>query len=150
MPTVTPLLSPSKEEARAEEAAASEAVLTLHADNFDDAIAKHPFILVEFFSPCGVQPWRGKSPHEIYQLVVLKKEKPIFPYNLPAKVEIVFSGCFEYDFRDRPLMSDILQAFESTYLVNIILHGNGKPFPWYAARDDDLKAALWREKKARR
>ena len=67
--------------------------------------------ILEMFS--GVQPWRGKSPDEIYQLVVLKKEKPIFPYNLPAEVENVLSSCFEYDFRDRPLMSDILQAFES-------------------------------------
>ncbi|KAM3297964.1 hypothetical protein ACQJBY_039762 [Aegilops geniculata] len=67
--------------------------------------------ILEMFT--GVQPWRGKSPDEIYQLVVLKKEKPIFPYNLPAEVENVLSSCFEYDFRDRPLMSDILQAFES-------------------------------------
>ncbi|VAI93408.1 unnamed protein product [Triticum turgidum subsp. durum] len=67
--------------------------------------------ILEMFT--GVQPWRGKSPDEIYQLVVLKKEKPIFPYNLPAEVENVLPSCFEYDFRDRPLMSDILQAFES-------------------------------------
>ncbi|KAL6874083.1 hypothetical protein ACP4OV_014165 [Aristida adscensionis] len=61
----------------------------------------------------GIQPWRGKSPDEIYQLVVLKKEKPIFPYSLPPDIENILSGCFEYDFRDRPLMKDILQAFES-------------------------------------
>lgn len=68
--------------------------------------------ILEMFS--GVQPWRGKSPDEIYQLVVLKKEKPIFPYNMPPEIENVLSGCFEYDFRDRPLMADILLAFEST------------------------------------
>ncbi|XP_052159094.1 E3 ubiquitin-protein ligase KEG isoform X1 [Oryza glaberrima] len=61
----------------------------------------------------GIQPWRGKSPDEVYQLVVLKKEKPIFPYNLPPAIENVLSGCFEYDFRDRPQMTDILDAFES-------------------------------------
>ena len=66
--------------------------------------------ILEMFS--GVQTWCAKSPDEIYQSVVLKKEKPIFPYNLPAEVENVLSSCFEYDFRDRPLMSDILQAFE--------------------------------------
>ncbi|XP_015643897.1 protein KINASE OF THE OUTER CHLOROPLAST MEMBRANE 1 isoform X2 [Oryza sativa Japonica Group] len=60
----------------------------------------------------GIQPWRGKSPDEVYQLVVLKKEKPIFPYNLPPAIENVLSGCFEYDFRDRPQMTDILDAFE--------------------------------------
>jgi serine/threonine protein kinase len=66
--------------------------------------------ILEMFS--GVQPWRGKSPDEIYQLVVLKKEKPIFPYNMPPEIENVLSGCFEYDFRDRPMMTDILHAFE--------------------------------------
>ena len=60
----------------------------------------------------GIQPWRGKSADEIYQLVVLKKEKPIFPYILPPDIENVLSGCFEYDFRKRPLMKDILHAFE--------------------------------------
>jgi hypothetical protein len=65
--------------------------------------------ILEMFS--GVQPWR-KSPDEIYQSVVLKKEKPIFPYNLPTEVENVLSGCYEYEFRDRSLMSDISQSFE--------------------------------------
>ncbi|CAN6220672.1 unnamed protein product [Urochloa humidicola] len=61
----------------------------------------------------GIQPWRGKSPDEIYHLVVVKKEKPIFPYSLPPDIENVLSGCFEYDFRNRPSMKDILHAFES-------------------------------------
>ena len=39
------------EEAAEEAAPAEEAVLTLGSDNFDDAIAKHPFILVEFYAP---------------------------------------------------------------------------------------------------
>ncbi|XP_062197266.1 protein disulfide isomerase-like 1-1 [Phragmites australis] len=41
--------------ARAEEAAAEEeAVLTLDAESFDEAVAKHPFMVVEFYAPwCG-------------------------------------------------------------------------------------------------
>ncbi|XP_073001592.1 protein KINASE OF THE OUTER CHLOROPLAST MEMBRANE 1 [Typha latifolia] len=61
----------------------------------------------------GIQPWRGKSADEIYQLVVIKKEKPNIPSGLPPEVEDVLFGCFEYDLRNRPLMTDILRAFES-------------------------------------
>jgi protein disulfide-isomerase A1 len=40
--------------ARAEDAAAAtegEAVLTLDVDSFKDAVAKHPFMVVEFYAP---------------------------------------------------------------------------------------------------
>jgi protein disulfide-isomerase A1 len=39
--------------ARAEEPAAAEAeaVLTLDVDSFDEAVAKHPFMVVEFYAP---------------------------------------------------------------------------------------------------
>eukprot|EP00262_Sarcandra_glabra_P008227 TRINITY_DN21557_c0_g1_i1.p1 TRINITY_DN21557_c0_g1~~TRINITY_DN21557_c0_g1_i1.p1 ORF type:complete len:623 (+),score=111.17 TRINITY_DN21557_c0_g1_i1:336-2204(+) len=67
--------------------------------------------IVEMVS--GVQPWRGRSAEEIYDLVVIKQEKPIIPSGLPPIVENVVSGCFEYDFRNRPLISDILHAFKS-------------------------------------
>ncbi|KAL0319129.1 UNVERIFIED_CONTAM: hypothetical protein Sangu_2069100 [Sesamum angustifolium] len=42
------------------------------------------------------------------------QEKPQVPSGLPPAVEDVLKGCFEYDFRNRPLMPDILQAFESS------------------------------------
>lgn len=60
----------------------------------------------------GIQPWFGKSVEEIYHSVVIKKEKPRIPSGLPPAVENVIIGCFEYDLRNRPLMADILHAFE--------------------------------------
>ncbi|CAI0430215.1 unnamed protein product [Linum tenue] len=62
----------------------------------------------------GIQPWSGKSPKEIYKAVVFKQERPSIPSGLPPAVEHVISGCFEYDPRNRPLMDDILVAFESS------------------------------------
>ncbi|KAJ0984340.1 hypothetical protein J5N97_002696 [Dioscorea zingiberensis] len=67
--------------------------------------------IVEMLS--GIQPWRGKSPDEIFHLVVSKQEKPSIPTGLPPRIESVLYGCFEHDFRNRPLMSDILHAFKS-------------------------------------
>ncbi|GLU01296.1 hypothetical protein SLE2022_186080 [Rubroshorea leprosula] len=61
----------------------------------------------------GVQPWRGKSADEIYNLVVRKQEKPFVPSGLPPPLENILLGCFEYDLRMRPLMKDILHVFES-------------------------------------
>ncbi|XP_023892487.2 protein KINASE OF THE OUTER CHLOROPLAST MEMBRANE 1 isoform X1 [Quercus suber] len=62
----------------------------------------------------GVQPWFGKSTEEIYHSVVVKQEKPNIPSGLPFAVENVINGCFEYDFRNRPLMTDIIHAFKSS------------------------------------
>uniref|UniRef100_A0A5B6ZUM3 Putative E3 ubiquitin-protein ligase KEG isoform X1 n=1 Tax=Davidia involucrata TaxID=16924 RepID=A0A5B6ZUM3_DAVIN len=62
----------------------------------------------------GVPPWFGRSVDEIYYSIVIKQEKPQLPSGLPPAVENVVKGCFEYDLRNRPLMSDILHAFESS------------------------------------
>ncbi|KAL6523904.1 Protein KINASE OF THE OUTER CHLOROPLAST MEMBRANE 1 [Orobanche minor] len=62
----------------------------------------------------GKQPWSGKPIEEIYELVVEKQEKPQIPSGLPPAVENVIIGCFEYDFRSRPVMADILHAFKSS------------------------------------
>lgn len=62
----------------------------------------------------GVQPWFGKSIQDIYRSVVINQEKPQVPGGLPTAIEDVLNGCFEYDLRNRPLMVDILQAFESS------------------------------------
>lgn len=60
----------------------------------------------------GVQPWRGRSVDEIYHSVVRKQEKPCIPDGLPLLLENVLIGCFEYDLRSRPLMTDILHVFQ--------------------------------------
>ncbi|KAK8641093.1 hypothetical protein V6N13_010522 [Hibiscus sabdariffa] len=62
----------------------------------------------------GIVPWHGKSADEIYDLVVRKQEKPLIPSGLPLPVEKILLGCFEYDFRSRPLMKDILYVFKSS------------------------------------
>ncbi|WOL13543.1 hypothetical protein Cni_G22313 [Canna indica] len=67
--------------------------------------------IVEMLS--GSQPWRGRSSDEIYQLVAIKKEKPDIPRGLPSELEDILYGCFEYDFRNRPSMKDIVHAFQS-------------------------------------
>lgn len=67
----------------------------------------------------GQQPWCGKSIDEIYDLVVRKQEKPQVPNGLPPNVKSVILGCFEYDFRSRPLMSDILRVFERYVYIHI-------------------------------
>lgn len=60
----------------------------------------------------GIQPWFGKSIEDIYHSVVVKQEKPHIPIDLPPAIENVIKGCFEYDIRNRPLMTDILHVFE--------------------------------------
>lgn len=60
----------------------------------------------------GVHPWYGRSVDEIHHLVVRKQEKPHIPSALPPPIEDVLLGCFEYDLRNRPLMSDILHVFK--------------------------------------
>lgn len=60
----------------------------------------------------GAQPWRGRSLDEIYHSVVNKHERPYIPVDLPPLLEHVLIGCFEYDLRNRPLMTDILHVFK--------------------------------------
>ncbi|KAJ0031622.1 hypothetical protein Pint_12420 [Pistacia integerrima] len=76
----------------------------------------------------GVQPWCGKSAHEIYDAVVIKQEKPCIPSGLPPPIENVLLGFFEYDFRSRPLMTDILRVFKS--LQNAIHSGGWTEDDW--------------------
>ncbi|XP_065849404.1 protein KINASE OF THE OUTER CHLOROPLAST MEMBRANE 1 [Euphorbia lathyris] len=65
----------------------------------------------------GIQPWRGKTGEEIYDLVVRKQEKPQFPEGFPPPIENVLRDCFDYDFRNRPLMTDVIRVFKSSQKV---------------------------------
>lgn len=60
----------------------------------------------------GLPPWSGICADEICNSVVGKHEKPRIPTGLPPSVKNVLLGCFEYDFRNRPLMTDIIMAFK--------------------------------------
>ncbi|XP_057459701.1 E3 ubiquitin-protein ligase KEG-like [Actinidia eriantha] len=62
----------------------------------------------------GAQPWFGMSTEEIYHSVVVKQEKPLLPNGLPPALENIVNGCFEYDLRNRPLIEDVIHAFESS------------------------------------
>ncbi|CAN6985270.1 unnamed protein product [Brassica rapa subsp. trilocularis] len=61
----------------------------------------------------GVQPWSGKSADEIYDLVVRKQEKISIPSGVPPPLENLLRGCFMYDLRSRPSMTDILHVLKS-------------------------------------
>lgn len=60
----------------------------------------------------GVQPWCGKSADEIYNLVVRKQEKSSIPSGIPPPLENLLRGCFMYDLRSRPSMTDILHVLK--------------------------------------
>lgn len=60
----------------------------------------------------GTQPWRGRSPDEIFNSVSVKKEKPNLPDGLPPEIENVLVGCFDSDLRNRPSMAHIIKAFQ--------------------------------------
>ncbi|KAJ0247391.1 Protein kinase domain-containing protein [Hirschfeldia incana] len=61
----------------------------------------------------GVQPWSGKSIDEIYNLVVIKREKLSIPNGIPPPLEKLLQGCFMYDLRSRPSITDILHVLKS-------------------------------------
>ncbi|GMI83864.1 Kinase of the Outer Chloroplast membrane 1 [Hibiscus trionum] len=84
----------------------------------------------------GVVPWHGKSADDIYDLVVRKQEKPLIPSGLPPLVESVLLGCFEYDFRRRPLMKDILRVFNSLEIGGKISSNTASDHTeWFLSKD---------------
>ncbi|XP_010437936.1 PREDICTED: E3 ubiquitin-protein ligase KEG-like [Camelina sativa] len=61
----------------------------------------------------SVQPWSGRSADEIFDLVVRKQEKLNIPNGIPPPLENLLRGCFMYDLRSRPSMTDILHVLKS-------------------------------------
>ncbi|CAO2825827.1 unnamed protein product [Amaranthus hypochondriacus] len=110
----------------------------------------------------GDQPWCGRSVQQIHRAVVLNREKPQIPNGLPYEIENVLSGCFEFDFRNRPLMTDILQALKSSHdaIVNeettYVLKSKsniGKPnqhhyTEWFLSKDTLQEGDIVRSRKA--
>lgn len=72
-------------------------------------------IIVEMLT--GVQPWCGKYVDEIHFSVVSKQEKPVIPSGLPPAIENILVGCFEYDLRSRPSITDIMRALKRYVFV---------------------------------
>ncbi|KAK3043746.1 hypothetical protein RJ639_001942 [Escallonia herrerae] len=91
----------------------------------------------------GIQPWCGKSVDDIQNSIVNKQEKPRIPGGLPPTVENVIVGCFEYDFRSRPSMADILHAFKSSQ--NAVYHDGGWTGPDYRTVPDKLSTCGYTE-----
>ncbi|CAJ1972073.1 unnamed protein product [Sphenostylis stenocarpa] len=97
----------------------------------------------------GNKPWYECPVGRIYQSVVEKHEKPNIPSGLPSSVENLLSACFEYDFRNRPLMIDILSVFQSAlnelandgewrYLGNVKVNpksGSSGYTEWFLSKD---------------
>ncbi|KAG0465505.1 hypothetical protein HPP92_019669 [Vanilla planifolia] len=67
--------------------------------------------IVEMLS--GHQPWQGKSPTEVYNLVVRILKETEHSRGLPPELENILYGCFEYDFRNRPLMTHVMDVLTS-------------------------------------
>lgn len=59
----------------------------------------------------GTRPWDGMTADEIYNTVVVRRQKPVLPGELPPAVSKVLKSCFEYDYRQRPSFKEILRAF---------------------------------------
>lgn len=59
----------------------------------------------------GERPWKNLTPEEIFKAVVDRQEKPSVPTGLPLSLERVLKRCFEYDYRRRPSVHEILQTF---------------------------------------
>ncbi|KAL9231492.1 hypothetical protein vseg_006717 [Gypsophila vaccaria] len=109
----------------------------------------------------GEQPWSGRSVQQIYQSVVLNQEKPPLPSALPPVLENILFDCFEYDFKNRPLMTDILQAFKSCQEAaindeipfvlgtNVSVNRPNKPYytEWYLAKDSLQEGDVVRSRK---
>lgn len=111
----------------------------------------------------GTQIWCGKSAKQIYHSVVINRERPLVPSSLPPAVKNVLSGCFEYDFRKRPRMTDIIHALrsaqdeltaeqlnmilESTIITTQTAQGGGYT-EWFLSKDHLQEGDIVRSRKS--
>jgi hypothetical protein len=95
-------------------------------------------VLVEALS--GQVPWFGLRHHQIMTAVLVKKQIPTVPADLPAELQSLLARCFEHDPTKRPSATELVQTLEPMVaglggLPLLAMHANALLQGSWAKRD---------------